>query len=530
MPAQKRPFTDANADGGSGGAEEDTTRAAKQPRIQEVVKEHHEEQVEEPMDGDGEEEGGGEREEDEEDEDAGEDEDDGEGGVDDEEEEEGEEEEEEEEEEDNGAAGRSAAGGGAEDSQGSQSSEAPDDIPDFVYVRLADIRKDVQCPICLGIIRKTRTVMECLHRFCRECIDKSMRLGNNECPACRTHCASRRSLRDDTNYDALISALYPDIDKYEEEELAFHEEERNRNKQIQASIAQILQRQSEALAKRRSGGKDAGSGFATRSQRNLRSAYTRRRRNRRGAEHVGSEDYEDENDSNGGKDSSSADERITEVRPRRRRRRTAARSTVPSTSADCDGPEQEAEASRDTRGISPGLVWNPEMLAWGRASTRSHTRHGGSNGSNKNSKNSRISKLVEYLKNLEENDELDVYFMLVPLEKESTPSLKQPYLSCRASLSMKTLCDYIANQTTLQSEEVEILLVNGNRNINIELQRLRATSQGEHSNLSPAADPCKDELRLLDKEETLAGIAADSKLTRNHMILGYRRKKPPSSS
>lgn len=30
---------------------------------------------------------------------------------------------------------------------------------------------------CSGIIKKTRTVMECLHRFCRECIDKSMRLG-----------------------------------------------------------------------------------------------------------------------------------------------------------------------------------------------------------------------------------------------------------------------------------------------------------------------------------------------------------------
>lgn len=112
--------------------------------------------------------------------------------------------------------------------------------------------------ILVGIIRKTRTVMECLHRFCRECIDKSMRLGfvlklpsstlsshrfvvgywfisckfllfnfllsldwfycsNNECPACRTHCASRRSLRDDPNFDALIAALYPDIDKYEEQ-------------------------------------------------------------------------------------------------------------------------------------------------------------------------------------------------------------------------------------------------------------------------------------------------------------------------
>jgi E3 ubiquitin-protein ligase RNF1/2 len=108
--------------------------------------------------------------------------------------------------------------------------------------------------ICVGIIRKTRTVMECLHRFCRECIDKSMRLGfvlklppstlsfyifcfhfwlvwtgfncsNNECPACRTHCASRRSLRDDPNFDTLIAAIYPDIDKYEEEVTCiFHHE------------------------------------------------------------------------------------------------------------------------------------------------------------------------------------------------------------------------------------------------------------------------------------------------------------------
>nr|KYP39529.1 E3 ubiquitin-protein ligase RING2 [Cajanus cajan] len=69
--------------------------------------------------------------------------------------------------------------------------------------------------ICIGVIRKTRTVMECLHRFCRQCIDKAIRTGKNECPTCRAHCASRRSLRDDPNYDALISAIYPDIDKYE---------------------------------------------------------------------------------------------------------------------------------------------------------------------------------------------------------------------------------------------------------------------------------------------------------------------------
>ncbi|WVZ26693.1 hypothetical protein V8G54_005237 [Vigna mungo] len=39
----------------------------------------------------------------------------------------------------------------------------------------------------------------------------------NECPICRVHVPSRRSLREDPNFDKLIAALVPDIDKYEEE-------------------------------------------------------------------------------------------------------------------------------------------------------------------------------------------------------------------------------------------------------------------------------------------------------------------------
>eukprot|EP00850_Spirogloea_muscicola_P014182 SM000100S09409 [mRNA] locus=s100:206714:209770:+ [translate_table: standard] len=96
--------------------------------------------------------------------------------------------------------------------------------------------------------------MECLHRFCRECIDKAMRLGNNECPACRAHCASRRSLRDDPNFDALVAALYPDVDQYEEEETALLDHESQRNKQIQDHIAQTYERQAQALQRRRHSG------------------------------------------------------------------------------------------------------------------------------------------------------------------------------------------------------------------------------------------------------------------------------------
>ncbi|PSS10222.1 E3 ubiquitin-protein like [Actinidia chinensis var. chinensis] len=154
-----------------------------------------------------------------------------------------------------------------EETDGSGSS-TDGDKDELVAVELEDMRKEVQCPICLGIIRKTRTVMECLHRFCRECIDKSMRLGNNECPACRAHCASRRSLRDDPNFDALIAVLYPDIDKYEEEELALYEEDKARNNQIQASIAQAFRRQSEALGKKRTTARATSAAFIRRSQGN----------------------------------------------------------------------------------------------------------------------------------------------------------------------------------------------------------------------------------------------------------------------
>jgi len=46
---------------------------------------------------------------------------------------------------------------------------------------------ELQCVICLDYIRNTRIVMECLHRFCEECIERYLRVssgsGRNECPS-----------------------------------------------------------------------------------------------------------------------------------------------------------------------------------------------------------------------------------------------------------------------------------------------------------------------------------------------------------
>ncbi|KAK8464099.1 hypothetical protein PHAVU_011G125700 [Phaseolus vulgaris] len=399
------------------------------------------------------------------------------------------------------------------ESNGSDSHRPPsspsEDNSEFVFLELLEIRKEVQCPICLGIIKKTRTVMECLHRFCRECIDKSMRLGNNECPACRTHCASRRSLRDDPNYDALIAALYPDIEKYEEE--------------IQASIAKVVQRQSEALVKRR---RETPSSFVTRSQRNQRNVLSRRQN--QVIDNQGSEDNEDENDNNE-KDSSSTDERCTEIRHRRRKRRIRGRPSQPSSStASPDGGCMESDVDiRENRGISSRPLSKHQKLTWGRGGFRSHTRHGSGSGNGINSKtarSSRLAKLVDYLRNLNENtDELDVHLILLSLDKQSTPSLQQPHLCCRPILSVKHLCEYVARQTSLPIEEVEILAVKGCYSTVCDKSFDEISSFDELTTL--IIDPSKDELETLQGHESLAELKSKCISQRAHLILAYRRKE-----
>ncbi|XP_039131568.1 putative E3 ubiquitin-protein ligase RING1a isoform X2 [Dioscorea cayenensis subsp. rotundata] len=415
----------------------------------------------------------------------------------------------------------------ADDGSASSPSEAGND--EFIMVKLSEIRKEVQCPICLGIIRKTRTVMECLHRFCRECIDKSMRLGNNECPACRTHCASRRSLRDDPNYDSLISALYPDIDKYEEEELAFHDEEKTRNKKIQASIAETFRRQTEALGRKRSTAKATAVAFVRRS--NYRNAHGQsnylRGRSRTGGRDTSlvcsdDEEEEDVNGNDGCKDSSSADERSPDVRPKRCKRWSGPRSSPARTSANADiGSEEndDLEVSRETMGTSPLIAGNGEMLAWGKNGARSQTRHGNASGSTgRFIKGGRMSKMVEFLRNLDEKDaEFDLHVTLLPLDETLGPQLEQPYLCCRPTLSVRHLSQFIALQLSVQAEQVDIFIkkphdcASGINSSNFE-DKLQS-------------NPSEDN-QILSADESLAGLHASFSFQQGDLVLVYRLKLP----
>ncbi|XP_066315184.1 putative E3 ubiquitin-protein ligase RING1a isoform X1 [Miscanthus floridulus] len=352
-------------------------------------------------------------------------------------------------------------GGDGTDTNGESSQSASaGSMEEFMLVKLADIRKEVQCPICLGIIRKTRTVMECLHRFCRDCIDKSMRLGNNECPACRTHCASRRSLRDDPKYDALIAALYPDIDKYEEEELAFNEQERIRNQKIQETIEETFRRQSEAIGKKRSTAKATATAFSRKYRRNMRT----RGRGRTITPDIAptgsdEEDREEENANEVTKAPSSADDHSPDLRQKRCRKTSASQASPARTIGSSDHSFEEND---ELVGGKEFLATSPlrgEMLAWGKNGTRSQNRHGSAGSNGRIGRSARIAKLVDHLRNADEMDkEFQLYLVLLPVDGQAIPNLEKPYLSCRPTLSIQQLVQLIALQLSRKVEELEMYL------------------------------------------------------------------------
>ncbi|OIV92229.1 hypothetical protein TanjilG_31148 [Lupinus angustifolius] len=347
--------------------------------------------------------------------------------------------------------------------------------------------------------------MECLHRFCRECIDKSMRLGNNECPACRTHCASRRSLRDDPNFDTLIAALYPDIDKYEEEELALHEDEKTQNKlwfylfkKIQDSIARTFQRQTEALGKRRNA-KATAVAFARRSQGNYQTSHLRRKRNiRNGGEFQVSNGSEDMNSNGEGKDSSSGDEEA-ETKPKRGKR--GAETRFPQHFATTNA---YAAVDENIPELSKEIISSSSALAWGKNGHRSHNRVNG-----KNARNSRLYRLADHLRNSEiTDDELDINIMVVSLDEESIPSMERPYLRCKSTFSVSLLCQYVALQAAVQADKVELFLVKDPQANIIRGERL--------------VDADKDELHFLSEGRTLAELKIYDNLCLDYLVMAYK--------
>jgi len=97
------------------------------------------------------------------------------------------------------------------------------------------LQSELTCPICLDLLRNTRTTKECLHRFCCDCIETALRSGNKECPTCRKKLISKRCLRRDQNIDELISKLFPI--RNDNDDLLINNRNKYPKKPIRASLS-----------------------------------------------------------------------------------------------------------------------------------------------------------------------------------------------------------------------------------------------------------------------------------------------------
>jgi|AntRauTorckE5430_2_1112549.scaffolds.fasta_scaffold00279_11 hypothetical protein len=67
------------------------------------------------------------------------------------------------------------------------------------------VRGEFKYPVCLDTCQDPYVVLECLHRFCGECIGQSIRKCGTRCPECRTHIIAKRHLRPDNLFKKIIS-------------------------------------------------------------------------------------------------------------------------------------------------------------------------------------------------------------------------------------------------------------------------------------------------------------------------------------
>ena len=112
------------------------------------------------------------------------------------------------------------------------------------------LQSELTCPICLDLLRNTRTTKECLHRFCCDCIETALRSGNKECPTCRKKLISKRCLRRDQNIDSLIAKLFPI--RPDHDDVLINNRSRMPRKTLRASVSSDDEQQPTSKDKKKS--------------------------------------------------------------------------------------------------------------------------------------------------------------------------------------------------------------------------------------------------------------------------------------
>ena len=76
------------------------------------------------------------------------------------------------------------------------------------------LERECRCAVCLDTVNSTTAVCACLHRFCRPCIEGSIRIAKPVCPTCKASVPSHRVLRDDARFQRIADYLTKIAEKH----------------------------------------------------------------------------------------------------------------------------------------------------------------------------------------------------------------------------------------------------------------------------------------------------------------------------
>lgn len=82
------------------------------------------------------------------------------------------------------------------------------------------------------------------------------------------------------------------------------------------------------------------------------------------------------------------------------------------------------------------------------------------------------------------------------------------------------MIQYIARQTPLEAEEIEILALKVQEATGLKANHILEDADDPDC-VPMLVDPCKDQLQILEERETLAGLKANCISTRNHLVSNH---------
>ena len=78
------------------------------------------------------------------------------------------------------------------------------------------IKEILRCSICYEIFEKPVNIKNCLHKFCKKCIENYNRKIKKECAICRHPIETKRLMKDDETIQKIIECIIPNINKFNE--------------------------------------------------------------------------------------------------------------------------------------------------------------------------------------------------------------------------------------------------------------------------------------------------------------------------